>query len=94
MIVDCASTRTPTSASVLPPVVTHGHTRCTGCALTDWIRHAITACTNAPAAHRIENHAAGRPRRRNGKASASTRNDAPGSSHAARASVPVLGIIP
>src|SRR6185436_16781417 len=32
MIVDCASTSTPTSAMVFPPEGSHGHTTWTGCA--------------------------------------------------------------
>jgi hypothetical protein len=58
------------------------------------MRHAITADANAPAAQRIENQAAGFPRRRRGKTIASTRNDSAGSSQAVRARVPELAIIP
>src|SRR5438067_8137349 len=94
MMDDCASTYTPISASVFPADGSHGHTWCTGCAATDWIRHAITAEANAAAAQRIENHAAGFPSRRSGNTIASTRNDSAGSSHAARARVPELAIIP
>jgi len=35
----------------------------------------MTAATSDPPAHRIENHAAGRPRRRSGATTASTRNE-------------------
>ena len=76
------------------PVGSHGHTRRSGSSLADWSRHAMIAAAQAPAAHRIENRAAGRPSRRNGNTIASTRNDSAGRSHAARARRPGLSIIP
>ena len=69
---------------VFPSDGSHGQTSRDASGPTVIPRNHRRRRTTAPA-HRIENHAAGRPRRRSGTTTASTRNDSAGRSSAMRA---------
>ena len=59
-----------------------------------WLRQARTAEPSDPAAQRIDTYAAGRPSRRSGAATASTRKASACRSTAASAKIPSPVIIP